>query len=210
MPGWDTLFDFNGTIGSQWEVGIGWVHPLEQLTISLRDTFTTQINGKDLKALVIGYTKSPSNPNYLLDTVITYIGNKNLFIIPGTRFVSGGDTQFGGPIKCFFNNTLGGIQMRDENISGYDYDCDQLVNTTELHIYEKDFILSPNPVEDELSISSLSEKIIRLEVFDLYGNLVEKKTKLNTIEARLPLSHLSKGIYFVRVNGGYLQKLLKM
>lgn len=207
---WDTLFDFNGTIGETWTIEFGFFNPTEKMIISLQDTFSTQINGHRIKALALGYARPPANNGYILDTVFQYIGNKNLFIVPGTRWSNGGDLSFGGPVKCFYNEILGSVEMLDVNIPGYDYDCDQLVSVKEPAPNKNLLSLSPNPVHDQVQLITFGDKIELVEIFDLLGNIMHSAKIPGSTEIILELPHLTKGVYIVRVNGQTGGKFLKM
>lgn len=69
----------------------------------------------------------------------------------------------------------------------------------------------PNPVSDQLTIELAEENDAVVEVMSLLGNMVVRE-KISATENRVDLSHLTTGIYMVRVSNGdsvYTQRILK-
>lgn len=67
-----------------------------------------------------------------------------------------------------------------------------------------------NPVSDNLVISS-SENINSIQIFDMLGNTVENR-KENSSSVTIPVSHLRKGFYIVKVSNGessVVKKIIK-
>lgn len=68
--------------------------------------------------------------------------------------------------------------------------------------------VSPNPVIDMVTVES-TDVISTLEIYNTSGSLVERKLNVNQKSINLNLSHLSNGVYFVRINNGTATKLIK-
>jgi C1A family cysteine protease len=88
-----------------------------------------------------------------------------------------------------------------------------LLETNSVESMEKSGELSvyPNPVNDQLKIEYLQGRKLDISVFNIAGQLVLLK-KLDTDVRDFDISHLSKGIYFVKLFDGekYLtQKIVK-
>ena len=64
--------------------------------------------------------------------------------------------------------------------------------------YKNDFNIYPNPVKDEIIISS-EEMIEEISIYDVYGRLQVAVTLSRQGEVTVDVSDLSKGVYFVKV-----------
>jgi len=71
------------------------------------------------------------------------------------------------------------------------------------------FSITPNPASDLLTISSLNNAINKIEIFDVTGKRVFMEDRINTNSRSVPVSALSKGMYFVRVNNSSSKKIIK-
>jgi hypothetical protein len=85
---------------------------------------------------------------------------------------------------------------------------------------EKDFKIYPNPTTGEFKVESLKFKVEGVEVFDIYGRNVGAKFPSNKLEGWQPqadgvvldISHLSAGIYFIKIiteQGEVVKKVVK-
>lgn len=76
----------------------------------------------------------------------------------------------------------------------------------------KDFVLFPNPVQDQLNINSNSI-IKKLTIYDLAGRIVYKTDNYNSSTISIPLNDFIKGVYSVTVetddNRSYKDKFIK-
>lgn len=81
--------------------------------------------------------------------------------------------------------------------------------------YLNEYIIYPNPVSDELNISSYnSTQYYSFELIDIYGRIVHHN-KMNKGKVALSLEklNLSPGIYFLTINSGnnkYNYKVVKL
>jgi len=69
----------------------------------------------------------------------------------------------------------------------------------------------PNPTENELKVVSGELKVVNIEIFDVFGKKVGVSYAVTT-ETTIDISHLSAGVYFVKVNteaGEVIKKVLK-
>lgn len=75
--------------------------------------------------------------------------------------------------------------------------------------------VSPNPVNNLLNIdfSRLDAASVQIEIFDLLGQRVYDQSIANpaaNFRKSLDVSNLLKGIYFIRINTGQVQKTYKI
>ena len=80
----------------------------------------------------------------------------------------------------------------------YSADCEPNVSVTELDRRELDISVWPNPVSDILLINS-SERIEKLILYDLVGNIVLEQEEKCLLSAELSLMHLTAGNYILKV-----------
>lgn len=69
----------------------------------------------------------------------------------------------------------------------------------------------PNPMEDVLSLDyrRTEQPIHRLELVDLYGNVLRHIPVRESGKSVVDVANLRKGIYFLRINRRWMQKLIK-
>jgi cyanophycinase-like exopeptidase len=76
------------------------------------------------------------------------------------------------------------------------------------------FRIMPNPVSDEIRISSEHVRIVRIEVFDYVGRKVENRDIAAVLEMTLDVGRLPSGVYFLKIHaaagGIFQQKVVKM
>jgi len=75
-----------------------------------------------------------------------------------------------------------------------------------------DIILFPNPTSGELRITNEQSTIKNVEIFDIYGKKLLLQTTFRALETAIDISHLSTGIYFVKIyteSGEVTRKVVK-
>jgi Secretion system C-terminal sorting domain len=87
----------------------------------------------------------------------------------------------------------------------YPQNC--VVSTEEKMQNKAQIAVFPNPTNDILKINS-SETIKNLKITDVLGKIVLEKTENNT-ETTIYVENLPKGVYFLRVNDVFTQKIVK-
>ena len=73
---------------------------------------------------------------------------------------------------------------------------------------KKSIAIYPNPSDNNIHIANLSDENFDVEIENLLGAIVLKKSNQNTID----ISHLHKGIYMITITQGakiYTKKLIK-
>jgi len=61
------------------------------------------------------------------------------------------------------------------------------------------FVIFPNPTTGELRIENGELRIENVEIYDIYGKKISSYHHINTSSHHLNISHLSPGIYFIRI-----------
>ncbi len=67
----------------------------------------------------------------------------------------------------------------------------------------------PNPVTADLVINASGSKVSDVAVFNLLGEVVFKQTYNDEKQVKVNMADLAKGLYFIRVNGVYVQRVVK-
>lgn len=109
---------------------------------------------------------------------------------------------------CFYNNSwvnynsigFGGILAIRANFSS------RLITSGIVENNQCNFDIYPNPAKDIIHVSS-SDKISKIEVLDLLGQVLSV-TNPNSNKIDVNISGLSKGVYFLRVNGDAMKRVL--
>ena len=75
--------------------------------------------------------------------------------------------------------------------------------------FKSDFALYPNPAINSITINSNSEPIANVSIYDISGKLLFHENNLNSNDKSVDISMLSKGVYFININGNLTKKLIK-
>ncbi|MEM7187540.1 MAG: DUF4252 domain-containing protein [Bacteroidota bacterium] len=81
--------------------------------------------------------------------------------------------------------------------------------TKDLSMPTSDFIVSPNPATDYVTIKAKEDPITSIVIYDSTGKKVFSEENINERNKQVSISGLSKGVYLVSVNNQVSQKLLK-
>ena len=105
--------------------------------------------------------------------------------------------------------TTGVMGLRLESIPGFvlEYQNIPVLGISEQPIYN--FAISPNPVTDVLTISSESNSVLNISIYNLSGQLVYSE---NSNNQNLDVSRLKVGLYFIEVtsqNGKSVKRFIK-
>jgi hypothetical protein len=115
------------------------------------------------------------------------------------------------PLKTVLvNNTT---YYASQTINGFESQQRLAVTITLAPLSAQDFIFEnfkyyPNPVKDNFSFSNTSI-INNISISDILGKTVLNKN-INSFKSDIDLSNLSKGIYYVKVNSGEQEKVMKV
>ena len=67
----------------------------------------------------------------------------------------------------------------------------------------------PNPADKSIEMIFNKNSIgNNIQIYDISGKIILEKTIYNTIQQKVDISNLNKGVYFVKV-GGLVHKLIK-
>lgn len=84
----------------------------------------------------------------------------------------------------------------------------QDIKTGVSNITDENVSIYPNPVSNEMIISSPNFQYNKIEIFDVLGKLVSSKATAGEPVSHLPV-HLSNGMYFVKISNGVQYQLKK-
>ncbi len=168
-------------------------------------------------------TQPTQKPDVVAQGLASYVIDENGSILTknGTSFSS---PILAGGIACLWqalpNKTNAEImQLVRESASqygspdyllGYGIPDLQLALSLSLGTYEEISItVFPNPTDGNLTISSATNDMIRVELFDLVGKQVYQNNDVS-INGQVDISFLSDGIYIAQINVGSYSKRVKI
>ena len=82
-------------------------------------------------------------------------------------------------------------------------------NGIDLPAENSNFVLFPNPVNNEFKISLQNTENAEIEIFDLQGRILQKQIIYNSNEVSVNVTQLTKGLYFCKINNGKTSKTIK-
>ncbi len=177
--------------------------------IRLRDTLDTQLDLNTFE--VLGY----SHPaNVTVSGNILTVRFNNIMLPDSTSDYEGSMGYFQYRIKPT-PNLPNGSQINNTAYIYFDYNAPIITNTTEnnfditvpvksLASTENSFGLYPNPSSGVFTFKD-TKNLNSVEVYSILGEKILSQTNQKTIN----LNGFSKGVYFARVNGGVVLKLVK-
>jgi uncharacterized repeat protein (TIGR01451 family) len=183
--------------------------------IRLRDTLDTQLDLNTFE--VLGY----SHPaNVTVSGNILTVRFNNIMLPDSTSDYEGSMGYFQYRIKPFPNLPLGS-QINNTAYIYFDFNTPIITNTTEnnfeesqnvsrLTSSENSFSLYPNPSTGIFTFKD-AKAIQRVEVYNVMGQeiAVFAGDNTNKVSKQINLSNYSKGIYFAKINGSVVIKLVK-
>jgi len=87
------------------------------------------------------------------------------------------------------------------------------VLNTEVGFKENQFLIAPNPFANEIVITSQSQKLNQVEMFDLKGRLIRVRKNLSSNSHTIFTGDLESGTYFIKVTddkNSFTKKIIKM
>jgi uncharacterized repeat protein (TIGR01451 family) len=183
--------------------------------IRLRDTLDTQLDLNTFE--VLGYSH-PANVG-VSGNILTVRFN-NIMLPDSTSDYEGSMGYFQYRIKPF-PNLPNGSQISNTAYIYFDYNAPIITNTTEnnfditvsatnLKLNQETFEIYPNPSTGIFTFKD-AKNIQRVEVYNLMGQEIAVFVGDNTnkVSKQINLSNYSKGIYFAKINGSVVLKLVK-
>ena len=202
----DTLVDFNASIGDTWSVEYQWADDPFETTVT--DTFWSEINGELLFGIECEFVNR-GNDRWILDTIYDRIGSVNNFLVPYYGWSDiGGFT--GGFLRCYNDPQIGSVYFPLDNNDSFSFqlDCGQTTSTDNLPRDEaRRFSMQPNPFYDALELTGLG-KGEEIKVYTVSGTIVYHMISTAT-DMVLDLSSLHAGLYFVQV-GSEIERIVKI
>ncbi len=107
-----------------------------------------------------------------------------------------------------------GFLVDSKNLIYYEHDGHTCGNrfipptsVNNINVPAETITISPNPATSELTISS-SDKIASVSIYNLLGQTIYNN-QYNSKSVQVNVASLPPGVYFVKVNGSYVQKFVK-
>lgn len=193
--GFQILYDFNATSQESWIIKVkDETQDIDTVLVTVDSTSIAQINGFDLKALHVSYSKSDEYvPEYFLSTIIERIGDIAYLFNwnPWSLMLVDGNWTDG--LRCYEDPVIGLYETGLADSCEYVYNY---IGVEEVQIVS-DFSIFPNPSNGVIYIQSENIENIQVQVIDLYGRMILN----DQIESGgdLNLSKYPKGIYLLKI-----------
>lgn len=183
----DTLYWFGAVPGDHWSVIQAQYLPPEFSTWYIQDTGTVQMDGLELRRLVVN-TDPAGNQGYA-DTLLERIGFKYVYFTPLSSAWAGLDAELFG-LHCYRDDAFTYSTNPDSL-------CEITVGLDPMPIKE-DFSLAPNPGSGELNILSPGSNGFVVRLFGPLGKLyLSQRSSTSTL--RLNTGALAPGPYYVQI-----------
>lgn len=201
----DTLYNFNASIGDKWRVAPTSLTACAASYVTVLDTGHTYVQGQKLKWYTIQYDLAPNVKSYAPnDTVFERLGA--VLSYPyywGNVCATYYDAEIGGPLRCFTDNQINDYRR---NYSG---PCDYMyVSVNEVKPGRDPNQLYPNPALDKLHFSR-AERFDKITVSNALGQKV-KEIFNAVIEYEIDISDLLPGMYYVKTENNKGQNIYKI
>jgi len=205
----DTLINFKAKIGQSWKISRYYKNRgVDEIKLTIIDTFNTQISGVNLFSQAVWYYYSPHLTNFV-DTVYEYIGGKWLYILPFDDKEVALDAGEGGIIRCFKNNLLGLVDFANKEYgSKFEYDCDDLTTINNKNPEIENPLIQIHSFNNYLNIKNNSKKELILNIYYLQGQIVIRKL-LDLGLSQINIECLNNGIYIVLCENHITYKIIK-
>lgn len=117
-----------------------------------------------------------------------------------------------GSYNTILTDETEGIQVYKMNSDDYlgfveEEFCVDILSTATSEINRTAFEIYPNPVNDKLTVQSISP-LENISIIDINGQLIQR---INCVQKSLNINvdHLHSGIYFIQIGNGSIRKLIK-
>jgi hypothetical protein len=199
---WDTLFNFNASIGDSWKMVKQYFHPQcgEDSYLSVVDTGKVNINNLNLKYLVVDFHYGSGIPWTFKDTIIEKIGFINSYMKPYDVCNMALDVNEGGWFRCYSDDNFATYK------ANYSSECDSIFTNISDIEFSLNLSIYPNPVTSVLNIKGLSDPgNYSYNIYSMKGRLVQSGKLNETTE----VTELSSGIYFLKLLDNFNSAYLK-
>ncbi len=187
----------------------------EAININVIDTLDSHIDASSLK--ILG-TSAAMTPQWLASNVVEFTFSNINLPDSGTNFAaSQGAVQF----KVALNTGLTpGTQIKNTGYIYFDANPAVVTNTTLntidsimlqtpiVPVAKNKITIYPNPAITELTIESTKQPITQITITNLLGQPIYQQSA-NSLLARVDVSALTPGVYFIKVNGTDVRKFVK-
>ena len=176
------LYDFSLEEGTTFEYCF-----FENRTIPLyvKSVDFIEVNGYKKKRIQIGVVNGVEG---ILDTWIEEIGSLNGLLYPCSLLFLGGGIE----LLCYYQNDE--LVYKNPTYSECYYDKPEDLTSVQT-IPINDCSIFPNPVDDIITVSCLSNTILRIEIFNNIGQKVYSQTN----DSAINVSSFPKGVYLLKM-----------
>ena len=172
------------------EIGMTFEYPLypglpETVLLEVKNIDMVEIHGVLKKRLLITHASTDN----IVDTWIENVGSLEGILHPSYGLIHDGASM---TLLCYYQNNE--LIYKNPAYSKCYYDkWEDIISVQTIEV--SDCSVFPNPIDNILNISCLSNTISRIEIFDFFGKKVYSDIYKNTID----MSSFSKGLYTLKV-----------
>ena len=183
---WDTLYNFNATIGDSWRMA---KQPIlnaceENSYLTVTATGTKIINATSLKYLVVDF----SFPLSFSDTIVEKIGFIGSYVLPYDFCDGALDGNEGGTFRCYQDDNF---MVYKPHYSG---NCNDILALPEKPLNNTIRIV-PNPAVSQIEIIGDISPNSAITIRDING----KHWHPIVVQSTINISHLPSGIYMLSI-----------
>lgn len=186
---WDTLYNFNATIGESWRMA---KQPMTNAcdsngVLSVTATGTKIINSITLNYLVVEFNYGGSMSTGITDTIVQKIGFIGGYMLPYDGCDGALDVNEGGAFRCYEDNNFTSYKPHYAGI------CDFIVGLDKIDS-ESYFQIVPNPASTKIELIGLDNYNV-ISIQDLRGKswaFIQDGSTIN-------INDLPNGIYVLSV-----------
>ena len=111
------------------------------------------------------------------------------------------------------SNSIGSPSLKNMSNDNEEHTENELIKEYMIANEKSKITLTPNPTTGKLQVTTNEhQKIVDIQLFDIIGKLILSHPSAPSPETVIDLSHLSNGIYFLKIqteNGTQTKKVIK-
>jgi hypothetical protein len=145
---------------------------------------------------------------------VQYVHMRGLMIDLGPRVIEGigctnymfpqADMNYLGPLRCYSDSIVGLFK------NNYNYPCDTVFFGGMSEISQQAFSIAPNPANDRCLLSwDASAGFSELEIFDVRGQMILKKSTEGMSDYSFSVREFRKGMYLIHLNSSKGNKAIQ-
>ncbi|MCF8235523.1 MAG: T9SS type A sorting domain-containing protein [Bacteroidales bacterium] len=186
------LYDFNAETGDQWEVA-GWETgtACDSTGMIKVDSIGEMFIGTEIYRKIYTSVVNDDHWYFTGGGIIDDIGSLG-YMFPEPHYNCVVDIFEGGPLRCYYDDVTGLIQLSAEP-------CDEITEIAYIGSNKETITLYPNPANTEINIEiSKAVSVNKIRLLNNKGQLL-KVVEPKENNTKVDIGDLPEGLYFIRV-----------